>query len=925
MMYPGLQLRWFCLLVLATSLGTASLEAAGLRVPNATINVPATPPATAFQLVNAFNGVSVTAPTTIASAPGDPKRLFLCEKAGVIRLIPDVTAPTPTSPTFLNLASLLTGRNLPAYPNEQISTSSEQGLIGLAFHPDYAANGYFYLFYSVDRDSTVSSPIFERVSRFTRSAGNPNVADPASELILIEQADDYTNHQGGGLQFGPDGYLYISLGDEGDQNDAGNNSQRINKDFFAGLLRIDVDKKPGNLEPNPHPNPADYPTNPPADAVIRDAGSARYRIPVDNPFVPIAQGGSWNGNFNGVTVAPTYVRTEFWATGLRNPWRFSFDPVTGELWTGDVGGSAREEVNIITRGGNYGWALREGFTTGPKSGQAPANFDSLYGIRPLYDYRRTGTAGIDANLTGNSVTGGVVYRGSRFQSLQGAYLFADYVSGNIWTLRRNGTAPPTVTRIAGEGSITAFGTDPSNGDILLADYNNNLIRRLVTASTAGDPFPATLGATNLFTSLTGLTPAPGLLPYQVNLPFWSDYALKRRWFIIPDGTSKITWSRDGNWTFPAGQIWVKHFDMELTRGDPATKKRLETRLLVRNAGGAYGVSYRWNDAGTDATLVPDAGVTIPLTITTGGTSIAQSWEIPSRAQCLVCHTPQAGHALSANTRQFNMDSIIAGYPGNQLDLFRQEGFFTAEPPSSNILPRHLRPDEMDYPVEARVRSYLDVNCAYCHQTGSSTPTGWDGRAALSLAATGLINGPAVNHGGDPLNKLVVPGDAAHSIVLSRAAATNGFTRMPPLATNQTDSVNIALLTEWIASSLPAKQSYDQWRQGFFGSLTSPEGAPAFDADGDGQTNRHEFLTGSSPRDGAGGFNPQASLAGNSFRLTFTLPADRTATVETSADLGAWSLWDVPGNNGVPRLPGPQILEGPRPASRQYFRVLVKEN
>jgi hypothetical protein len=158
-----------------------------------------------------------------------------------------------------------------------------------------------------------------------------------------------------------------------------------------------------------------------------------------------------------------------------------------------------------------------------------------------------------------------------------------------------------------------------------------------------------------------------------------------------------------------------------------------------------------------------------------------------------------------------------------------------------------------------------------------------------------------------------------------SAATNGFTRMPPPATNRTDAINIALLTEWIASHLPAKQSYDQWRQGCSGSLTCPEGAPAFDADGDGQTNRHEFLPGSSPRDGAGGFKPQASLAGNSFRLTFTLPANRKATVEPSADLGPWPLWDVLGNNGVPRLPGPQILEGPRPASRQYLSVRVDEN
>src|SRR5262249_48287748 len=161
----------------------------------------------------------------------------------------------------------------------------------------------------------------DRLSRFQTSLENPNQALASSEQVMITQADDYENHNGGDLHFGPDGYLYVSLGDEGNQNDAGNNSQRIDKDFFSGLLRIDVDQKPGNLPPNAHP------------AVSPNA----YSIPADNPFVGVTE-------FNGKAIDPAKVRMEFYAVGLRNPWRFSFDPMTGFLYCGDVGGDLREEI-----------------------------------------------------------------------------------------------------------------------------------------------------------------------------------------------------------------------------------------------------------------------------------------------------------------------------------------------------------------------------------------------------------------------------------------------------------------------------------------------------------------------------------------------------------------------------------------------------
>ncbi|RYD25284.1 MAG: hypothetical protein EOP87_24690, partial [Verrucomicrobiaceae bacterium] len=391
-----------------------------------------------------------------------------------------------------------------------------------------------------------------------------------------------------------------------------------------------------------------------------------------------------NGTYNGTAVSSTAVRREFWATGLRNPWRMSFDPVTNVLWCADVGQGQREEVNKIVRGGNYGWVYREGNIAGPRTTNPtmPANFLTAYHSPPVYDYPRGG------NFGGYSVTGGRVYRGTRISALTGKYIFGDYGSGNIWSLNQDGTG---VERLVGEGGIGAFGVDPSNQDILLADLDG-MIRRLSTTTATGN-FPATLSATNLFADLTDLAPAPGVTPYTVNLPFWSDHAVKSRWVVVPDGTSEFANSTEGLWTLPDGTVWVKHFDMEMQRGVPGSKKRIETRLIVKNSTGAYGVSYRWNEAGTEATLAADEGEDFNLAVTDNGNPAPQTWRIPSRAECMICHTTQAGHALSFNTRQLNLENDILGLTGNQLTTLFQQDYLTANPGSPNLLPRHLRPDE----------------------------------------------------------------------------------------------------------------------------------------------------------------------------------------------------------------------------------------
>ena len=866
---------------------TVTVDVAGfLRLTNNVLNVPSAPPATTIALQTAFSGLSQ--PVALATPPGETNRLFVCEKGGLLRVFTNIFAANPSAGTFLNLPALLTSRG------ESIRTQSEQGLLGLAFHPGYATNRFFFVFYSV----TKSGVVYNRVSRFTTQAANPNAADTASELILLEQRDDADNHNGGDLHFGPDGYLYIATGDEGGGDDQYNNSQKINADFFSAILRIDVDKRPGSLEPNTHA------------AVIRDGGVARYAVPSDNPFVGAT-------SFNGATVNPTTVRTEFWAVGMRNPWRMSFDPVTGWLWVGDVGQGAREEIDIVTSGGNYGWAFREGTLNGPKSGSAPANFNTVHKT-PIYSYARgSGT------FQGNSVTGGLVARNNRFPAFEGLYFFADYGSGNIWTLRTNAVGAPTVQRIAGEGGIVAFGRDPSNNDVLLADIDGGRILRLVVTTAVGS-YPQTLAETGLFADPQALAPSQGVLPYAVNLPFWSDHALKRRWFVVPDATNTMVWSRDGLWTYPAGTVWVKHFDLELERGNPATRKRLETRLLVKNQAGAYGVSYRWNDAGTEATLVADEGVNFNLSVTNHGAVQTQNWRIPSRAECMVCHTPQAGFSLSFNTRQLNRTNDIHGFAGNQLELLRSAGYLANEPDPSETLPRHHAPGDESVSLEARARSYLAVNCAYCHKAGGSAPTAWDGRPELALGDTGLLYGPAANNGGDPANLLVVPGDLLHSVLYNRVGATNGFTRMPPLATSELDAANLALLAQWITNALPARQTFAQWQTNVFQPGDTQTGADE-DHDLDRRTNREEFLTGTDPRSDTSLFRPEFALAEGAVSFQFELPTNRSFQIEVSTNLTDWNVWIAPGNDGAPVPGGERTISGEAAGDQQYFRVRLWEN
>ena len=361
--------------------------------------------AVSYRTENAFPGLSFDSPVDLTTPNDNTNRLFAVAQSGLIRVFanrPDVSVAT----VFLDIQS-------------KVLSSGEMGLLGLAFHPSYRQNGFFYVNYNPRNSSETI------ISRFKVNPANPNQADPNSEVILFRFNQPYSNHNGGSMQFGPDGFLYVASGDGGSGGDPQNNAQNLTT-LLGKILRVDVN--------------------------ATDRGN--YGIPRDNPY---------RGNTQG-------YREEIFAYGLRNPWRMSFDRNTRTLWAGDVGQNAREEIDIIVRGGNYGWRMKEG-----KNCYNPATNCTQTGqIDPILDYVQTNGD--------RSVTGGYVYRGRQLSSLRGKYIYGDFVSGRIWALTFSGNRLISNVQIAsGAGNISAFGVD-ANDELYFCDYSSRQIKKIVAQS-----------------------------------------------------------------------------------------------------------------------------------------------------------------------------------------------------------------------------------------------------------------------------------------------------------------------------------------------------------------------------------------------------------------------------------------------------------
>ena len=706
--------------------------------------VPIQTPMEGYSLTNAFGNLIFDDPVSVASPPGETNRLFVVERTGQIIVLTNLSDPTRT--VFLNLKTNVYANYI------------EAGLLGLAFHPGYGTNGFFYVFRTLFTSSEVGANLLHnQLSRFQVSPTDPNRALEGSELVLISQYDENDTHNGGDVHFGPDGYLYVSLGDEGPPaHELFFTKQPIDKSLFGGILRIDVDKRPGNLPPNIHPS-----------------STTNYSIPADNPFIGVS-------SHHGYPVDPSQVRTEFFAIGFRNPFRMSFDSVTGRLFCGEVGAGTEEEVDIVTAGQSYGWPYFEGNlnVAAPPLG---ATF-----VEPFLTYRHG-----SANHEGKCVIGGMVCRDGPIPQLEGMYVFGDNVHGHIWAVPTGnaGTNQVPMQRLTAEPGVSAFGRDPRDNSLLVVNVHQGSIKRLVHHPDASDEtFPQTLADTRLFSGLLDLEPSPGLTPYSISVPFWSDNALKRRWFAVPETNALISFTPEVPWTIPIGTIWVKHFELEMIKGEPTSARRLETRLLVKNDQGVYGVTYRWGGSSSNATLVSQEGMDETFAILDNGVTRTQIWHYPSRAECLACHSAAGGYAQGFNTAQLNLDVAYTEGTTNQLLALSHAGYFDRLVTNISVLPTLAHATNSHYSVAHRARSYLAVNCAQCHQPDGGYTVGaeWDGRLETRLADMRA------------LGRLINPHSTATSPIW-QLLNYPGNAKMPPIGTSELDTSGIALLGQWINS------------------------------------------------------------------------------------------------------------------------------
>lgn len=356
-----------------------------------------------WEVVEAFPGLLFRDPVDLTTAPGDARHLFVVEQRG--RVVSFVNSPAEkTSKVMLDIRS-------------KVKYGGEAGLLGIAFHPDFQRNGYLFLNYIRKVDDSLRTVV-------ARYQSDPKTLEtkPESETIVLEFGQPYDNHNGGGLKFGKDGNLYISTGDGGSWGDPFNNGQN-KKTLLGKILRIDINGR----------------------------SHGHYSIPADNPFA---------GNTEGFSE-------EIYAYGLRNPWRISFDALTGDLWTGDVGQNQREEIDLIVKGGNYGWRLKESIACY----KPPGRDCTLPGlIDPVLDLPQANGE--------KSITGGFVYRGKKWPSLRGKYIFSDYISGRVFALSYT-RGKEAQNRILAEraGQIAAFGED-QNQELLLCDHGKGRILTL---------------------------------------------------------------------------------------------------------------------------------------------------------------------------------------------------------------------------------------------------------------------------------------------------------------------------------------------------------------------------------------------------------------------------------------------------------------
>lgn len=635
---------------------------------------------------------------------------------------------------------------------ESFLALSNRLVYSFEFHPGYRTNGYIYLFSNLPTSETNR---LNRISRFTVARQPPQKCEAESEQVIIEWRS--MGHDGGGLAFGHDGMLYISSGDGTGDSDDWVTGQDLS-DLNGGILRINVEQPDG---------------------------TRLYSVPKDNPFIGLRD-----------------ARPENWAYGLRNPWRLTMDRKTGHIWVGNNGQDFWETAHLVRRGENYGWSVYEGshaFYLNRKLGPTPL-------VQPTIEH---------GHAEARSLTGGVVYYGDALPELEGAYVYGDFSTGKIWGTRHDGKRVTWQQELAStELQITAFAVT-QRGQLLIADYAGSIFRLIrMPKQTRTAKFPTRLSETGLFQSTKAHQVQAGVIPYSVNAPGWADGASAERFLALPGGT-RIGYTSAGGWNFTNGAVLVQTLSLEREAGNAASRERIETRLLVFQSGQWAGYSYRWNDAQSDATLVPKAGDEKEFVIkdrhAPGGIR-NQIWRFPSRAECSACHGRAANFVLGLTESQMNKVHDYDGVKANQLRTLEHLGLFTnALPKPPAELTKQVDPYDSSQSLEARARSYLHANCSVCHVMAGGGNSKLLLNLATKLEEMNVIGArPQHDTFGIANAMLIAPGDPDRSILYQRLSR-RGRGQMPPVVIKTADEQAVALFRDWIRGLKPEHQFVRDWK------------------------------------------------------------------------------------------------------------------
>lgn len=773
-------------------------------------------------VLNDFGQIHISAPVGIKQMP-DSDDLLILSKRGEIWLVP---ADGSSKKLVLDISG-------------QTFNLSDAGALGIVLHPRFGdplfpEKQLLFVYYKTKPNASVwDEKGFSVLSKF-RWDTEAKIFDRASEEKLIQQYDRYPWHNGGPMVFGPDGFLYFSVGDEGAAEFQVVSTQRLNGGFFNGVFRIDVD----NDLTRSHPIRRQPISNASPPEGWENTFSQGYSIPNDNPWL------SEDGE----------ILEEYYALGARSPFTINYDELSDEIWLIDTGSDKREEINRVIKGDNLQWPYYEG-TRESDDHDPPSN---IIGNEkpPYFEYERS---------YGTCIVGGSLYRNVKFPTLFNHYVYGDFTANKIAAITTEGPTTSVNNKVMVSNIANQPVTLPTkpgitgihelrDGRILVTVMGENhetdgAILELERNIVVDDP-PQLLSQLGVFTDLNTLEVIPGLIPYDVNSPLWSDGAQKQRWIALPnDGQydspdEQIEFDAEEPWKFPKGTVFIKHFEIPNTQDIGGNPIKLETRFFVITENDRpYGITYKWNEQGTDAELLTISDQREINIFHDSQFSHLQTWDFPSRTQCITCHNPNAGYTLGINTSQLNKIYEHDGNSINQIDYFNQLGLFSNKVSNPGTYNKLVPVNSNESTLENRIRSYLDSNCSSCHREGGIPSLYLDFRYNNTQNIQSIFDLQSQSHASTESSVIIKPGDHADSELWVRDASLDE-NRMPPIGRNIVDQIYVDSLAKWIDNIDPEQYKYhdliaypnpatqwikvhakDEWKSPYTYTLYSISGRP----------------------------------------------------------------------------------------------------